>query len=188
VTVRISKRVSKVQLLVLGELADEPAYGYAILERFRDRSVGFWTEVGRASVYQALRRMESAGLVVGRAQEGADGPDRRVFRITRAGRDRLRAGLDERVSDLSPYETDAGLALGLSHLMSAAEARRALDARDLALRDLLDALRTERARTSADRSPGRAVADAMLDRQEALARAELAWLARFRAGSVRSRR
>jgi DNA-binding PadR family transcriptional regulator len=180
--------VSKVELLVLGELADEPAYGYAILERFRDRSVGFWSEVGRASVYQALRRMESGGLVAGRAQEGIDGPDRRVFRITRAGRDRLHEGLEERVSDVSPYETDAGLALGLAHLMSAAEGRRALDARDLALRDLLDALRTERARTSADRGAGRAVANAMLDRQEALAKAELVWLARFRTGSVRSRR
>jgi DNA-binding PadR family transcriptional regulator len=180
--------VSKVELLVLGMLADEPTYGYAILERFRARSVGFWAEVGRASVYQALRRMESHGLVAGRAQEGTDGPDRRVFRITRAGRDRLREGLAQRAADRSPYETDAGLALGLSHLMSAADSRRALDARELALRDLLDALRTERARTSADRDAGRAVANAMLDRQEALARAELAWLARFRTRPGRSRR
>jgi len=186
--VRVSKRVSKVELLVLGALAEEPTHGYGILEGFRARSVGFWAEVGRASVYQALRRMESDGLVAGRAQEGTDGPDRRVFRITRAGRDRLREGLAERATDLSPYDTDAGLALGLSHLMPAAEARSAMNARELALRDLLDALRTERARTSADRGGGRTVANAMLDRQEALARAELAWLARFRTGSGRSRR
>ena len=173
-------RVAKVEIVVLGLLAEEPMYGYGILERIRARSMGFWAEVARASVYQALRRMESIGLIAGRAQEGIDGPDRRVFRITRAGRDRLHAGLAERAAELAPYETGASLSLGFSHLLSAAESRRSVDARELAIRDLLDAIRTERARTSADRGAGRVVANAMLDRQEALAKAELAWLTRFR--------
>ena len=180
--------VSKVEVVVLGLLAEEPLYGYGVLERFRARSMGFWAEVGRASVYQALRRMESDGLITGRAQEGSEGPDRRVFRIAKAGRDRLREGLAERAGDLSPYETDAGLALGFAHLQTATEARRAIDARELAVRDLLDAIRTERARTSADRGAGRVVANAMLDRQEGLAKAELAWLGRFRSGLAKVRR
>ncbi len=180
--------VSKVEVVVLGLLAEEPLYGYGVLDRFRSRSMGFWAEVGRASVYQALRRMESRGLIAGRAQEGTEGPDRRVFRITKAGRDRLHAGLTERVAGLSPYETDAGLAMGFAHLLPVAEARRAADARELAIQDLLDAIRTERARTSADRGPGRTVANGMLDRQEALARAELAWLGRFRAQLAKTRR
>ena len=180
--------ISKVELVVLGLLAEEPMYGYGVLERVRARSMGFWAEVGRASVYQALRRMESDGLIAGRAQEGIDGPDRRVFRVTRTGRDRLRTGLVERAAELAPYETGAGLSLGFAHLLSAAESRRTLDARELAVRDLLDAIRTERARTSADRGAGRMVANAMLDRQETLARAELAWLARFRTDLVKARR
>jgi DNA-binding PadR family transcriptional regulator len=180
--------VSKVEVVVLGLLAEEPLYGYGVLERFRARSMGFWAEVGRASVYQALRRMESEGLVTGREQEGSEGPDRRVFRITKTGRDRLRAGLADRASELSPYETDACLALGFAHLQSATEVRRAIDARELAVRDLLDAIRTERARTSGDRGAGRLIANAMLDRQEGLAKAELAWLGRFRSGSTKARR
>jgi DNA-binding PadR family transcriptional regulator len=180
--------VSKVEVVVLGLLAEEPLYGYGVLDRFRARSMGFWTEVGRASVYQALRPMESDGLIAGKAQEGTEGPDRRVFRITKGGRDRLLAGLAERVADLSPYETDAGLAMGFSHLLSVTEARKAVDARELGVRDLLDAIKTERARTSADRGPGRTVANGMLDRQEALARAELAWLGKFRAQLGKARR
>ena len=89
-------QVSKVEVVILGLLAEEPLYGYGILERVRTRSMGFWAEIGRASVYQALRRMESEGSIAGRAQEGTDGPARRVFRITRAGRERLRAALLER--------------------------------------------------------------------------------------------
>lgn len=180
--------VSKVEVVVLGLLAEESLYGYGVLERFRDHSMGFWTEVGKASVYQALRRMETGGLITGKAQQGTEGPDRRVFRITRAGRDRLRAGLAERVADLSPYETEAGLAMGFSHLLPGAEARRALDARDLALHDLLDAISTERARTSADRGAARTVSNGMLHRQEALVRAELAWLGKFRRNLGKGRR
>jgi DNA-binding PadR family transcriptional regulator len=180
--------VSKVEVVALGLLAEEPLYGYGVLERFRARSMGFWTEVGKASVYQALRRLEADGLVAGKAQEGSNGPDRRVFKITKAGRDRLGAGLAERFGALEPFETGAGVALGFAHLLPAAEGRRAIDARELAVRDLLDAIKDERARTSADKGPGRTVANAMLDRQEALARAELGWLARFRSGLGKVRR
>ena len=83
---------SKVEVVVLGRLAEEPLYGYDLLERFRTRSMGLWVEIGKASVYQVLRRLERDGSVVGRSQDGPEGPDRRVYRITRAGRDRLEEG------------------------------------------------------------------------------------------------
>jgi DNA-binding PadR family transcriptional regulator len=181
-------KTSKVEVVVLGLLAEEPLYGYDLLERFRMRSMGFWVEVGKASVYQVLRRLERDGLINGRSQEGPEGPDRRVYRITRAGRDRLKSGLSERVASLEPYETDAGLALGFSHLLSASEARRAVEARETAVRDLLEAIKDERARASADKGPGRIVSSAMLQRQESLAKAELAWIKGFRSDLGRIRR
>ncbi len=180
--------VSKVEVVVLGLLAEEPMYGYDLLERFRTRSMGFWVEVGKASVYQVLRRLEREGLIGGRSQDGPEGPDRRVYRITKAGRDRLTTGLSDRFGMLEPYETGAGLALGFVHLLSATEARKAADARETAVRDLLDAVRTERSRTAADRGAGRTVSTSMLDRQEALAKAELAWIKGFRTDLGRIRR
>jgi DNA-binding PadR family transcriptional regulator len=124
--------------------------------------MGFWVEVGKASVYQTLRRLERDGSVGGRSQEGPEGPDRRVYRITRAGRERLQRGLSERAAALEPYETDGGLALGFIHLLPAADARAVVDEREAAVRDLLDALKTERTRTAADKGPGRSVSTAML--------------------------
>jgi DNA-binding PadR family transcriptional regulator len=179
---------SKVEVVVLGLLAEEPLYGYDLLDRFRARSMGFWVEVGKASVYQVLRRLERAGAIAGRSQEGQAGPDRRVYRITKAGRERLHAGLAERVASLEPYETAGGLALGFAHLLSAADARTAVDARETAVRDLLGAVGTERIRVASDGGAGRAVSSAMLDRQEALARAELAWIQTFRRNLSRIRR
>ena len=185
---RSSLATSKVEVVVLGLLAEEPLYGYDLLERFRTRSMGFWVEVGKASVYQALRRLEREGSDQRAFAGGSRGPDRRVYRITKAGRDRLKSGLSERVASLEPYETDGGLALGFAHLLSASDARKAVDEREAAVRDLLDAIKTERARVSADKGPGRSVSTAMLQRQESLAKAELAWIRGFRSDLGRIRR
>jgi len=180
--------VSKVEVVVLGLLAEGPMHGYDLLERARARGMGSWAEVGKASVYQALHRLERTGAVTGRAQEGPEGPDRRVYKITGSGRRRLRAGLDERFGALEPYATDGGLALGFVHLLPAADARRALDSRERAVRDLLDTVELERGRPSDDRDVGGTVADAMLGRQVALATAELAWIKGFRSSLGKLRR
>ena len=164
---------SKVEMVVLGLLDDGAAHGYELLERFHERSMGFSVEVGKASVYQTLHRLERDGLVTGRAQDSDDGPDRRVYKITRSGRDRLRAGLIELSGDQGPYQSDAGAALAFVGDLPATEQRKALDARESALQGLLSAISDERARAG--------VANPMLDRQEALAKGELAWLKGFRA-------
>jgi DNA-binding PadR family transcriptional regulator len=111
-----------------------------------------------------------------------------VYRITRAGRERLQRGLSERAAALEPYETDGGLALGFIHLLPAADARAVVDEREAVVRDLLDALKTERTRTAADKGAGRAVSTAMLDRQASFAKAELAWIKAFRTELGRIRR
>ena len=96
--------------------------------------------------------------------------------------------MGERFASLEPYETDAGLAFSFAHLLSATQARRAADARETAVRDLLDAVETERVRTGTDRGAARVVSNALLDRQEALAMAELAWIKGFRSALGRIRR
>ena len=77
--------ISRVEVVVLGLVAEQPLYGYQLLERFGDRGMGHWADVGRASVYQALHRLEREGFVAGRTQGRDEGPARRVYRITRSG-------------------------------------------------------------------------------------------------------
>jgi DNA-binding PadR family transcriptional regulator len=172
-------RVSKVEVVVLGLLAEEPMYGYDLLERFRTRSMRFWVEVGKASVYQALRRLEEHGLASGRSEQGGAGPDRRVYRITASGRARLRAGLRERVADARPYETDAALALGFVHLVTLDESRRAVGQRETALHEWRSTIAAERERADRADGPARAVALRLLELQDALAETEQRWLQRF---------
>ena len=61
---------TKVEIVVLGLLAEAPMHGYDLIERFRQRSMGFWTELSRASVYQVLKRLERDGAVRPRAPRG----------------------------------------------------------------------------------------------------------------------
>ena len=179
---------TRVEIVVLGLVAEEPMHGYDLLERFRTRSMGFWTELSRASVYQVLKRLERDGSVAGKAQEGREGPDRRVFRITKRGREQLAAGVARMAGELVPFDSAAGVARGFAHVLPVTVARAAADARERAVRDLLDAVRTELGRTASERDAGRAVSIAMLHQQEAMAEAELAWLKTYRASIGKVRR
>jgi DNA-binding PadR family transcriptional regulator len=179
---------TKVEIVVLGLLAEEPMYGYDLLERFRERGMGFWTELSRASVYQVLKRLERDGLATGKTQEGREGPDRRVYRITRAGRDRLAEGLEAMASRLAPYDGDAAVALGFAHALPSGAAKALADRRERTVLDLLDGVRTELDRTASARDAGRVVSNAMLRQQEALAEAELAWLRTYRVSIGKLRR
>lgn len=176
--------ISKVEAVVLGLLGEEPMYGYELMERLRARGMDAWAPVGKASVYQALRRLEAGGFVAGRSQQGIEGPDRRVYRITRPGKDELRASLVERFAD----EAEAPIALGFAHLLAAAALRTGLEAREAAIRARLEALAASRSSMSSARGSGWTSAARMLEREEALARADLAWLAAFRRSAMRARR
>ncbi len=171
--------VPKVDLVVLGLLAEQPRYGYQLLERIRERRMASWVEVGRASVYQALERLERRGAVSGRAQGSGVGPDRRVYELTAAGRRRLADGLAERLGAPAPYETESGNALAFLAAMEESERKRALGAHVAALRTHRDDVRA----AAAD-APDRPTA-ALLARQAALAEAELAWLKVHRAALQR---
>ena len=73
--------------LVLGALESEPAHGYAVVRRLRSLSDGVF-RFSEGAVYPALHRLERDGLVRSRWTEA--GPRRRrVYRITRAGREGL---------------------------------------------------------------------------------------------------
>jgi transcriptional regulator len=73
--------------LVLAALAVEPAHGYAVIQRLKRRSADVFV-LPEGTVYPALHRLERDGLLASRWTT-ASGRRRRVYRITRAGREAL---------------------------------------------------------------------------------------------------
>lgn len=87
---------------ILGFLADEDLSGYDIKTRCVDQDAShFWT-ADQAQVYRTLDRLEAAHHVTSVEHPQSGRPNRRVYSITQAGRDRLDEWLAE-PHDLPPY-------------------------------------------------------------------------------------
>ena len=122
---------TRTELAVLGLLAWQgESTGYE-LHKVAEGSVGFIWAPARSQLYAVLKRLDAAGLVAGRHVEQTDRPDKRLFRITDAGRATLRAWLDE-LEPIEPEDRD-GILLKLFFAAFAdpdATRRQLLDYRD----------------------------------------------------------
>jgi poly-beta-hydroxybutyrate-responsive repressor len=67
-------------------LKESPAHGYDLVERLR--ALGF-PAADPGGVYRALRGLESEGLVDSAWETSPQGPDRRIYGITRGGAEHL---------------------------------------------------------------------------------------------------
>lgn len=81
-----------VELAVLGALRDGQAYGYELLQRLAATGALTLTE---STVYPLLARLSGEGLVSVRTRPSPSGPPRRYYRLTAAGRARLRDMQDQ---------------------------------------------------------------------------------------------
>lgn len=79
-------RKGLVSLCVLAVLAEEEAYGYAIVQRLEARRGLSFKE---STVYLALGRLAKEGLVASRKVKSPSGPNRRYFELTPQGRRHL---------------------------------------------------------------------------------------------------
>jgi transcriptional regulator len=74
-------------LLLLAALEARPAHGYAVVETLRRRSGGTF-DLPEGTLYPALHRLESSGLLTSRWNDES-GRRRRVYQLTARGRRRL---------------------------------------------------------------------------------------------------
>jgi PadR family transcriptional regulator PadR len=77
-----------VELAVLGALRGGEAYGYELLQRLAATGALTLTE---STVYPLLARLSKDGLMSVRTRPSPAGPPRRYYRLTAAGRARLKS-------------------------------------------------------------------------------------------------
>ncbi len=92
--------------LILATLAREPAHGYAVVQRLRERSDGAF-DLAEGTVYPALHRLERDGLLAS-SWSVQSGRRRRVYRLTRSGR----AALQTRRRDWTQFARAVEAVLG----------------------------------------------------------------------------
>ena len=74
--------------VILAGLIRKPGSGYD-LTRWMERETSHFFVIGHSSIYPALARMESEGLVRHEVVPSDQGPERKVYSITQAGREAL---------------------------------------------------------------------------------------------------
>jgi DNA-binding PadR family transcriptional regulator len=106
--IRTMQGATRTELAVLGLLAwSGEASGYELHKR-AERSVAFIWAPARSQLYAVLKRLEADGLVRGRRIAQADRPDKRLFALTDAGTETLRAWLG-RIDPIEPEDRDGVL-------------------------------------------------------------------------------
>lgn len=135
--------MSAVRLLVLGAVIGRgAAHGYQARKDLASWRVDLWGSIGQGSIYHALRRLNSEGLLV-HADSGDDeqsaGPARTLYRPTDAGRRAFVELLEQTLAsdENTPDETMA--AVGFLTMLTRARAIVLLEQR-------LDAFRAKRDR------------------------------------------
>lgn len=103
---------SRTPYAILGCLTVEPMTGYDIKSFLDSRVVHFWQE-SYSQIYPALKALSDDGLVEGRTEEGQKGREKTVYRITEAGREKLREWLARPAAPVVPrYEHSLKLFFG----------------------------------------------------------------------------
>lgn len=92
-------------MAVLAVLASTDGYGYDVVRRLRDAGL---KDVAEASVYGTLRRLFADGALTNYVVPSDEGPHRKYYGLTPAGRQQLLAQVDTWTAFISCVDTIIG--------------------------------------------------------------------------------
>jgi DNA-binding PadR family transcriptional regulator len=167
--------MSSIRLFILSSFASHgEMHGHQVRAQAEQEYVHLWTDISVGSVYGAIKRLASEGLLTEvRSEQDGNRPARQIYAITAAGREVLaelrRQGLEDVWLKFDPFD----LALTRVAPDALADLPEILSARLAAVRDLLERTR----RVNADALEHVSVSERWaLSHTEHRLRAEVAWL------------
>lgn len=176
----MKKTISETELTILHLLSERPRHGYEIEEVIEARGMREWTAIGFSSIYYLLNKLEKGSggrdsLARSWLEQGARGPARKVYGITRAGMAALKDGALEALSN--PEGGSQSLLLGLANL-PILEPGEAINA----LKKQRQGLLQRQARIlgkAAEQAPIPHFVEALFDYSMSMIQARLDWLDKF---------
>lgn len=73
-------------MCLMSIIDDEPSYGYEMVSKLRERGLNLASE---GSIYPLLSRLQKQGMIESYLVQSTEGPARKYYRMTAAGRDAL---------------------------------------------------------------------------------------------------
>lgn len=95
-----------IDILILGLASEKPRHGYDITREIVARGLRNWIRVSNVAVYKALARLEREGSLVSITQREGKSPERSVYELTVAGRERLADLLFDQLSTSDPIRNE----------------------------------------------------------------------------------
>ncbi|WP_026700639.1 PadR family transcriptional regulator [Salibacterium aidingense] len=90
--------MSYVECAVLGLLHEGYRYGYELDKVIEERSMRYWNNLSRKSIYLALKRMTSKGWIAAREYKSGNMPVQTKYTLTEAGQAKLEEMIAEGLS------------------------------------------------------------------------------------------
>ncbi|MGW2634738.1 PadR family transcriptional regulator [Streptomyces chattanoogensis] len=87
------------RLPLLALLVDAPAHGYELKQALENLLGSAYPQPNVGQIYVTLSRLEKAGLIEGEDVEQSDRPNKRIYRITAAGREAVDAWFEESTAE-----------------------------------------------------------------------------------------
>lgn len=112
---------------ILGMLAERPQSGYDLKTRCFDESVAHFWPADQAQIYRTLDKMRGDGWVEFHVEEQDDRPNRKVYRLTHAGRNEVRRWVRDARHALPDVREPFLVQLFFAHVLPDDEARALLE-------------------------------------------------------------
>jgi DNA-binding PadR family transcriptional regulator len=109
--------VSKIEMALLGMIAKKPSYAYEIDQFIKKTHMRRWVQIGSASVYQGLDRLQKKGLASSRREKEGKMPPRRRYYINDQGLAALAGAASGLLSRSEDHYLDLTLGLFCSHVL-----------------------------------------------------------------------
>ena len=169
-------RVNQSQFALLGLLSFEPMSGYDLKQLISWSVSHFWRE-GYGQIYPTLQQLAKQRLVTKKTQRQKGKPDRNIYSLTPAGRERLKQWLAEPAGPEVP-RNELLLKLFFGQWAPGAMSRKQIEGhRQLWKQELADyaGIRKRLFAESDEANPGLPFWEMTLSYGEHIAKAQLAW-------------
>lgn len=123
----------EVKTLCLGVLTLGDASGYEIKKAFEDSPVGDFMEASYGSIYPALTKLTEEGMVTCEAKSQEGRPDKKVYSITKAGKESFLASMSSSPSE-DKYRSEFAFMMLFADLMRPAQVTHLIDQQILRFR------------------------------------------------------
>jgi DNA-binding PadR family transcriptional regulator len=169
--------MTNAELAILTLVGERPRHGYEIEQVIDERGMREWTDMGFSSIYYLLNKLAHEGLIKSRLEQVGQGPARKVYQVTAAGREALHAALLAALSVPERHPSSLLLAVGNLPALAPGQALSALDS----YRDrLAERLARVRARWE-EQQPLPYFVEALFDYSATMIEAKMAWIERLSA-------